>query len=124
MNAFSDGHIHSKSGLQKFWSLVWESLSDKVEKEYEVDFWSPNTDISCGSKSLAQVQIEYTHTKFIEGQCKFQENMNSFVVGMFSCGYHCYYDVMEENIHGGQPKETIFHVSYKCDVQEFSCTYF
>ena len=58
MNAFFDGYINSMTTLQQFVHQYDNALQHKAEKEYEADFASTSTVISCGSQSLFERQFQ------------------------------------------------------------------
>jgi len=74
MNVFFVGFINSSTTLQQFVIQYDNALRQKIEKEFEVDFASVNTMVTCGSQSLIerQFQLEYIHAKFVEVQNEFK----------------------------------------------------
>ncbi|XP_012575559.1 protein FAR1-RELATED SEQUENCE 5-like [Cicer arietinum] len=70
IHSFFDGYINSPTSLNQFVKQYDNALKSRVEKEFEADFNSIGTTISCGSNSSIEKQFqgEYTHAKFKEVQ--------------------------------------------------------
>lgn len=123
VHPFFDGYINSTTSLQQFVQLYDIALYDKVEKEFEADLRSFNTTIHCRSNSMIEklFQSAYTHAKFNEVQAEFRAKINCSVSLRDVEGSICTYDVLEDIIVEGQPKEAIFEVVFHRDNHDFSC---
>ncbi|KAK7404482.1 hypothetical protein VNO78_05409 [Psophocarpus tetragonolobus] len=123
IHSFFDGYINSTTSLQQFVQLYDNALYRKVEKEYEADLRSFNTTIHCGSNSMIEKQFQtaYTHAKFNEVQAEFRAKINCCVSLRHVEGSICTYDVLEDMIVGGQPKEANFEVVFHRDNHDFIC---
>ncbi|RDY12692.1 Protein ENHANCED DISEASE RESISTANCE 2-like protein, partial [Mucuna pruriens] len=123
IHPFFDGYINSTTSLQQFVQLYDNALCGKVEKEFEADLQSFNTTIRCGSNSMIEKKLQsaYTHAKFNEVQVEFRAKINCSVSLKHVEGSICTYDVLEDIIVGGQPKEANFEVVFHRDNHDFSC---
>ena len=123
MHAFFDGYINSTTSLQQFIERYDNVLHDKAEEEFEADFRSFNTAIRCESNSLIEKQFQssYTHAKFYEVQAEFRAKINCSVSLKSVKGSICTYDVLEDIVVGGQPKEAHFEVIFNRDHHDVSC---
>ncbi|XP_073219703.1 protein FAR1-RELATED SEQUENCE 5-like [Cicer arietinum] len=98
IHSFFDGYIKSTTSLNQFVKQYDNALISRAEKEFEADFNSMDTKISCGSNSSIekQFQCEYTHAKFKEVQTEFRSNMNC-VASLYTVeGSFATYHVLEE----------------------------
>ncbi|KAK7312397.1 hypothetical protein VNO77_36222 [Canavalia gladiata] len=126
IHPFFDGYINPTTSLQQFVQLYDYVLHDKVEKEFEADLRSFNSIIRCGSNSMIEKQFQssYTHAKFNEVQAEFRAKINCSVSLKCVEGNICTYDVLEDIIVGGQPKEANFEVIFHRDNHDVSCKCF
>nr|XP_012575220.1 protein FAR-RED IMPAIRED RESPONSE 1-like [Cicer arietinum] len=78
IHSFFDGYINSTTSLNQFVKQYDNALKSRAEKEFEADFNSMDTTISCGSNSSIEKQFqgEYTRAKFKEDQTEFRSKMN------------------------------------------------
>ncbi|KAK7262593.1 hypothetical protein RJT34_30168 [Clitoria ternatea] len=123
IHPFFEGYINSTTTLQHFLYLYDNALHDKVEKEFEADLRSFNTIIRCGSNSMIEKQFQssYTHAKFNEVQAEFRAKINCSVSLKCVEASICTYDVLEDIIVGGQPREANFEVVFDRDNHDVSC---
>ncbi|XP_027355103.1 protein FAR-RED IMPAIRED RESPONSE 1-like [Abrus precatorius] len=123
IHLFFDGYINRTTSLQQFVQLYDDALHNKVEKEFEADLRSFNTMVRCGSNSMIEKQFQssYTHAKFNEVQAEFRAKINCSVSLKCVEGNVCTYDVLEDIIVEGQPKEANFEVIFHRDNHDVSC---
>jgi len=123
IHAFFDGYTNSTTSLNQFMKQYDNALRSRVEKEFEADFNSTNTTISCGSNSSIEKQFqgEYTHAKFKEVQVEFRSKRNcasslNIVEGCFATNH-----VLEDVLVGDRTKEHVFKVVFNRENHDLSC---
>jgi len=123
IHAFFDGYINSTTSLNQFVKQYDNVIRSREEKEFEEDFTSMNTTISCGSNSSIEKQFQgqYTHDKFKELQVEFRSKMNcasslNIVEGCFAT-----YHVLEDVLVGDRTKQHVFKVVFNRENHDVSC---
>jgi zinc finger SWIM domain-containing protein 3 len=112
INAFFDDYINARTSLSEF----FESMN--------AYFWSSSTTISCGSNSTIerQLQVEYTHAKYMEIQVEFRGKCNCYFEGVTILGFTSTNTALEESIVCGKPNESRYCVDFNCEDSNVKCT--
>lgn len=128
MHSFFDGYVNRQTSLKQFIDQYDNALQDTAEKEFVADVHSSCNTQACVTKSPLERQFQsaYTYAKFLEVQDEFFGKADCNVSVTHGNGSICHYNVIEDVLIGGKPKETVVEVTFdrvNCDVK-CSCRLF
>ncbi|KAI9121668.1 hypothetical protein K1719_008701 [Acacia pycnantha] len=122
MHSFFDGFVGCQTTLKQFLDAYDNALQARAEKEFEADFRSFCITLTCATKSPfeRQFQTAYTHAKFLEVQREFVGKADCNMVVVHDEGSVCRYNVIEDVMVEGKPKDVSYGVIFdrvNCDVK-------